>query len=233
MIRMKIPFYNIANGIGLIVVILLLEKDFRKKGDYHRFPTFLGISIGTYAIGWLIGHIAAYLQMGLLFNSTTLNEHLNYGFSFFGGFIGALLTFVTALRLFKFDISHSLDRIAPFIPLGHTFGRIGCFLGGCCYGKLVVIGDYSFRFPVQLLSAGVLLLLFIVLYFKRYAINRFFLYLFCYSLFRFLIEFMRGDFRGRLLTPFFSPAQEISLAVLAITTVGIIVTRFRIKRQST
>jgi len=218
-LKPEIPWYNLANGIGLIFVILLLEKDFRKQGDYKRFPSILISAISAYVFGWVVSHFSTFFQMGYLSDGKSLSSHTNYGFSFLGGFIGAFLMFVILLRMQRFNIDRTLDRIAPLVPLAHAFGRIGCYLGGCCYGRFITVGGHTFQFPTQLVSAGILFILFFILYFNKFSINRAYLYFLLYSTFRFAIEFLRGDARGRLVTDILSPAQEFSLLIICITLI--------------
>ena len=47
------------------------------------------------------------------------------------------------------------DIILPYLPLGHAFGRIGCFLNGCCYGlpSSVPKGAVPTAHPPQICSA--------------------------------------------------------------------------------
>jgi len=56
---------------------------------------------------------------------------------FYGGLIGGVLTAWIFCRSFKMSFLPIADAIAPGLPLGHAFGRMGCFLGGCCYGMEV------------------------------------------------------------------------------------------------
>lgn len=56
------------------------------------------------------------------------------GLVIFGGFIGAMIGFVTFVRKQRLPVLAMADLIAPSMAIGLAFGRIGCFLNGCCYG---------------------------------------------------------------------------------------------------
>ncbi|HEY2761017.1 MAG TPA: prolipoprotein diacylglyceryl transferase family protein [Pirellulales bacterium] len=56
------------------------------------------------------------------------------GLVIFGGFIGAMIGFVTLVRKQRLPMLAMADLIAPSMAIGLAFGRIGCFLNGCCYG---------------------------------------------------------------------------------------------------
>jgi len=109
--------------------------------------------------------------------------------------------------------------------LCHAFGRVGCFLGGCCYGRETnsIFGIYypmphingaievsTKVFPVQIYESLFLFALFALVYKKTN--NAIVKYFFGYGIFRFGIEFLRGDDRG--LTVLISPSQWISLLLI-------------------
>ncbi len=130
------------------------------------------------------------------------------GAVFYGGLIGACLAGFIYMRVKKLDIPVWTDMLAPAAALFHAFGRVGCFLGGCCYGiecRLGLVFSRSpvegangvRRFPVQLAEALFeLALCFILSRLDKKGRLRgrlFALYLTVYSLGRFALEFLRGD----------------------------------------
>ena len=58
------------------------------------------------------------------------------GLMFYGGLIFAILVFVGWCVMKKEKVFAMADLLATVIPLGHAFGRIGCFFYGCCYGSV-------------------------------------------------------------------------------------------------
>ncbi len=74
------------------------------------------------------------------------------GLVIFGGFIGAMIGFVTLVRKQRLPLLAMADVIAPSMAIGLAFGRIGCFLNGCCYGGQtalpwhVAFPEYSSRY---------------------------------------------------------------------------------------
>ncbi len=65
------------------------------------------------------------------------------GFVFLGGFAAAALVGIYFIRKNKYPFFIIADALAPSVPLGHFFGRLGCFSAGCCYGKVCSKG-YEF-----------------------------------------------------------------------------------------
>lgn len=158
-----------------------------------------------------------------------------WGVTFSGGLVGALLTyFIGYWFLFKnerYKIFYYLNFIITGVVITHAFGRIGCFLGGCCYGKETTswlgmnypiaqewdgvkwINIYAKVYPTQLFEAIFLFILFIVLFFfiKK---NQLRFYLISYGVFRFFIEFLRGDDRGNTILGIISPSQFLSIIMI-------------------
>ena len=147
------------------------------------------------------------------------------GFIFYGAALGVLTLFVLTKK-YKINFLKSADIAALGIPLGHALGRIGCFFYGCCYGKptasklgILFPPESPAGFlrvkviPTQLISVVFLLLIFCILLFlrKRKKFNGQILlsYTFLYGIFRFIIEFYRGDPRGEVF--FLSTSGFISL----------------------
>ena len=58
------------------------------------------------------------------------------GLVFYGGLIGSSLAYILYARLKKFPLWKGADVLAPSIALGYFFGRIGCLMNGCCYGRV-------------------------------------------------------------------------------------------------
>jgi len=162
------------------------------------------------------------------------------GLVFYGGFIGAFIAVVLAARKRGLRLLAVLDVIAPSLALGHAFGRIGCFLRGCCYGVPLRQGTWygvvfppgapaydphgprsippsTPVFPTQLVSALDLFAIFVVLHLffahRRAEGQVSGLYLVLYSVHRFVIEFFRADTHlpGKL-----SAAQWLSLLVFFV-----------------
>ncbi len=68
------------------------------------------------------------------------------GLEFLGGFFGAMLVMVIYFKRQKLSIIRYLDILAPALMLGLAFGRIGCFLNGCCFGAPCEL-PWAIRFP--------------------------------------------------------------------------------------
>lgn len=145
------------------------------------------------------------------------------GLVFYGGAISAFCAAFVYIKKAGLPFMDTFDLLVPFIALGHAVGRIGCFLNGCCYGKLVS----GWRIPTQVLSSLLLLCLFVFLRIcldkRKFTGQVFYLYLIFYSAGRFLMEFLRGDNQAIFLNLTFS--QLVSLAMFMISSAGYIIKR--------
>ncbi len=178
---------------------------------------------------FIVGGISMYLG-ALFFDS--LFHSIEEGTFVFGGitWLGGVVTSfpITILLIHKFvpvakgRALYTLSIFIPSIVLAHAFGRVGCFLAGCCYGKettsvlgVIFPGMTTPHLPTQLFEAlfEFLLFIFMVLVKKKYKGHELEIYLYFYSVFRFIIEFYRGDDRGS--SGFFlSPAQVLDILCL-------------------
>ena len=144
------------------------------------------------------------------------------GLSFQGGLILAAVAIVVMCLWRKWSVLKTADLITPALLLGHAFGRVGCFLNGCCFGKVYdgfCAVSYPFLrnsvFPIQLVESLFCLLLcgfFLLLERKNKMASCFFpLYMVLYSIGRFFIEYGRGDYADA--EAMFTPAQSLFLFV--------------------
>ena len=169
------------------------------------------------------------------------------GMVFYGGFLGGLASIPIYCKFDKrVTRGQMFDLYAVLVPLFHVFGRIGCFLGGCCYG---IESPFGFtvhgnelnpgindvcRLPVQLIESGCNLLIFLLLFYlyrKRIMENRIiFLYMLIYPVVRFTLEFFRGDeIRG--FVSGLSTSQWISIFVFTAAVIGLLISHFRKKKN--
>ncbi|MFA5146080.1 MAG: prolipoprotein diacylglyceryl transferase [Candidatus Omnitrophota bacterium] len=128
------------------------------------------------------------------------------GLVWYGGFFFGLAAMWFYLRWQKLSFWNTADLFAPYVALAQSFGRIGCFLNGCCFGKeaqpgsllgVIFPGSSELRLPAQVYSALALLAIFVILRIwqgRRKFYGEIFLgYCVLYSSKRFLAEFLRGD----------------------------------------
>ncbi len=204
--------YIVMIVIGVLAAFTLVALYFKYK-KFSKRDIIDALICGSFAVAF--GVIFAILFQALY------DLKWEWKLTFYGGLFGGTIGFfLTYFLIIKKDSTLKIDEVLiiapPAITLGHAFGRIGCFLDGCCYGKQTgtwldmyfpVLGKSVL--PTQLYEAiflfvltGVLLLLVFKFKFKY----TFIVYLSSYSIWRFVIEFFRDDPRGGFIK-FVSPSQ--------------------------
>jgi phosphatidylglycerol:prolipoprotein diacylglycerol transferase len=233
-----VGMYQTAILAGIFAAGIYVCRLCKKNGynDNDGIIFLLLTSIGVFAGGRILYSMVNYrISIQVIKNISGINSFNDFlgavnliwgGSVFYGGLLGGILAAVIIFRK-RPQYRYLLDYVTPAIPLFHFFGRIGCFLGGCCFGiqssfgftfhrSIVVEANGINRFPVQLLEALVNLVLFFILdVFRRknlFRQNIIYLYLLFYSIARFFIEFLRGDaYRGFFF--FLSTSQIISILI--------------------
>ena len=196
--------YGLFVAIAFLLSTILIIRDSKRFGisPDKMFDCMIAILLGGIIGGRLLFVIINYHY----YLEYPLKAFMFYegGLAFQGALIMAALVGIMFARVRKIPFWKSADIIAPYIALGQSLGRIGCFLNGCCYGRvahkglLVTFPHEPFtRIPTQIYSSLLLLLIFVVLIEMRER-RHFDGYVFCaymifYSVFRFFMDFTRGD----------------------------------------
>ncbi|MEA1961361.1 MAG: prolipoprotein diacylglyceryl transferase [Bacillota bacterium] len=194
-------------AIAIIVAIIGIGKLFAKEG--YNQEDILDIVIATVLFGLLgarLAFVLVYQWQDFLANPAMMFSFKNGGFSgliWYGAFVGGFGAFLVCLWKKKLPFWNVADMFAPFLALGYAIVRVGCFLNGCCYGRVTesAIGvvfpyvDTFARYPTQLFSTGLNLLLFFFLLWyyprRRFSGQVFIYYLIGYSVYRFIVEYFR------------------------------------------
>lgn len=209
--------WRMLAGLGLIIgQLLLLILLWRQSIVFHHIVVLLITNLVSF---WLLVQLSTrwvgYWRLVLL-------QHVTFSM------------LMTALVAHWFDLSilTVLDNWSVAMGFGLMFGRIGCLVGGCCYGRFAYYGiRYPWhktatqptlgsrrRIPVQGFEAVGLLI--IVAYGLRYVLPpsaigvALITFLMGYGALRFLLEFLRGDKRPYWL--FLSEAQWHSVAFIML-----------------
>lgn len=185
---------------------------------------------------FLGGKVFLLLENPSLYLSKPAKLLTGRGFVFYGSFLFAVPTMLWYFKKHKLNTYKMLDVMAVVTCIVHMFGRIGCLLAGCCYGKPttglfgVTFTDQACQaplntplFPTQLLEAGFifLVMLFLLLIkskFQKFYGQLFLLYLILYAIGRSVLEIFRGDVaRGFIIDEYLSHSQFIALLVVLVT----------------
>jgi phosphatidylglycerol---prolipoprotein diacylglyceryl transferase len=152
------------------------------------------------------------------------------GLVFYGGLVGASLACIFQVRAKRLPLWKIADALAPSIALGYVFGRLGCLMNGCCYGKACAL-PWAVHFPndhesfpqgvhpTQIYESLMNLALYGALAWlyrhKKFDGQVFAAYLLGYAVLRSIGESFRGDYAVRYLGGWATPAQIFGVLVLA------------------
>ena len=235
--------YSVMIALGFIIAMALCLLRAKKKNMDGDVITDIG----------LVGVIAGFLGAKILYIIVSYKElfanpknvigfpQIFSGFVAYGGIIFGFLGIFIYSRIKKINAAEYLDFTIPFIAMIQGFGRIGCFLAGCCYGGptdsflgVTFPSPHQMAgikvWPTQLFSAagdfaicGILLLFSMK---NKKKGNVCVLYAILYAIGRFAVEFFRADERGFIALGNFSlsTSQFISLLILPVAIgVGILI----------
>lgn len=225
----KVYSYGLMIAIGVVLAFIVAEKRAPKKGldDERIWPLGIWCAIGGFLGAKLLFFITEWRH---LFSGGMDFRDILYGFVVYGGIIGGILSGYLYCRVKKLHFLKYFDLVMPSIALAQGFGRIGCFLAGCCYGK-ETDAWYGMEFnhsvyrnmvgvkviPTQLIMSAANFVHFFLLIFIANKVKKDGVIAGCYLLFysvgRFFIEFLRDDPRGGV--GVLSTSQFISLFIFA------------------
>lgn len=222
-----IHLYGLMIAVGILACFGLLFRYGKKNKIEEKFMDFV---FYTAIAAIVCGFGSASLFQSFYTYLETGKWEWGNGITFIGGLIGGVATFLVIYFLFRKKYKTRLIDILSFIPccilIAHAFGRVGCLFAGCCHGPKtdawygIYMHTSKFGYakvvPTQLFEAIFLFALFAIcflLVWKKKCRHTMSVYLIAYGIFRFCLEFVRADDRGKLLG-FLSPSQFWSIAMV-------------------
>lgn len=226
--------YGAMIFLGAILASTYLVAQLANRFNLKRDDS-LNLVIAIILSAIVGGKVFLYFEDPVFYNQHPTALLGNSGFVFYGSLIFALIVVWIFIRKYKLALWPFLDIIAVTTLIVHFFGRIGCFLAGCCHG-LPYDGIFSVVFtdpycvaeplntplhPTQLYSALMLLFILLILFImkrsQRFEGELFLVYLMLYAVGRSIIEEFRGDEeRGFVFNGFFSHSQLIALVLFLL-----------------
>src|SRR6056300_312658 len=219
--------YIFAFILGSVIIKRLNSGSYRLISDDKIDKFFIWAIIGV-ILGGRIGYVLFY-QTNLFFTKPTyILEIWNGGMSFHGGLIGMILSIYLFSLKYKIQFFYLSDLVSLVAPIGLFLGRISNFINTELYGKVTdfplaiiyPLVDNNPRHPSQLYEAffeGIILFLILLFYFskkpKKYIMGTISgLFLIFYSIFRYLIEYLREpDYHLGLIFNYFSMGQLLCI----------------------
>ena len=244
----EIRWYSLAYIIGILLGWILSKKifisDLNIKDKFDDFITFLILGI---IVGGRLGYILFYNFDYYINNPIDIFKIWQGGMSFHGGLIGVIIASIWFSKKNDQNAFEYLDIVSLVAPIGIFFGRLANFINSELYGietkmpwavKFVQV-DNLFRHPSQIYEAifeGIILFL-ILIYFRGRGFMKIpgfisSLFLIFYSIFRFLIEFLRAP-DEQLGYLFFSLTMgQIISFIFLIIGIYLVINKYEIKKNS-
>lgn len=231
---LTIHTFGVLVGLGFVAGFWVAARRARAAGlnpDAIYDLAFPWILVGG-LLGARLWYVASYWDRD--FAGRPLSEALQIwrgGLVFYGGLVGAFLAATYRIHRLQLPYWKVADALAPGIAIGHVFGRLGCLLNGCCYGRPTTLpwaiqypkGVIQYDDPVhpaQLYEGGLDLLLCGALVWlhqrRRFDGQVFGWYLVAYAFIRSIAEYFRGDY-DRISEParlILTPGQATSVVIL-------------------
>ena len=219
--------------LAFSLAVFLLRNQAKTKG--LDTDLFFNLSFVVLVSG-IIGARILYIILNLGYYFSCPKEIILFskgGLAWFGGLISGSIAFIVYLKRRHLGVYAIADLVIPYVALAQCIGRIGCFLNGCCFGKETQgLGVHfpnhaAILIPTQIYSSFALLMIFVILKIMQSGQQRngaiLYSYLFLYSIWRFFIEFLRGDTRIFIfgLTVF----QIFSLVLFVLSVVMLLKTK--------
>jgi len=225
--------------LGIILGVLLAMKEAKRKGvDPEHIIDLVIILIILGVVGARVVYV--------LTNFSEYRDNISLAFSIRtgglawpGAFLFALIGTILFVRWRKLSFWVIADILSPYIALGYAIGRIGCFLNGCCFGKVTERAWWSvymlgaYRYPTQIYSSIASFLIFLFLVAKSWDDKpgkKFLTYIILYCIYRFIVEFFRYNSRYIL---GLSVAQWGMLGTILVTAVILYGKSIEWKRRTT
>ena len=224
--------YGLMIAIGVFAALFIAERRAPKNGmdEEEIFP----LTMYCVITGILGAKVMFCIQGWRSFIKDPLSMLGSSGLVVYGGIIGGIVCAIFYCKVKKLSFWDCFDIALPSVAVAQGFGRIGCFLAGCCYGAEtkawygVAFSHSNYApngvkmIPTQLISsAGMFLIAFALFWYAYYAKKAGQVgaaYMVLYSIGRFCVEFLRGDLaRGKVGA--LSTSQFISIFIVVIGVV--------------
>jgi phosphatidylglycerol:prolipoprotein diacylglycerol transferase len=245
----KIRWYGLMYVIGFLAAWWLARKRAtaphspikgKEQADDLIFYAMLGVILGG-----RVGHALFYSDTSFFDDPLYLFKIWQGGMAFHGGLLGVLVAMWWFGRKVKLTMWQVTDFMAPFVPLGLGFGRIGNFINGELWGKPTDVA-WGVLFQGQVLHASQLyeailegFVLFAILWWYSSKARPYMavsgLFLLLYGSFRFLIEFVRvpDAHIGYLAADWVTMGQVLSAPMIIVGATMLVMAYGRNKKEAT
>ncbi|MDA0841295.1 MAG: prolipoprotein diacylglyceryl transferase [Planctomycetota bacterium] len=139
--------YGTMLAIAMFACYFLARQTFKQAGLKLNSTQIMDMCVLCVISGVLGSRVLYILQnMGSFTSFFDLFKVWEGGLSFHGGLMGGTIAMVIFLKKKKIPVLRAGDAIIPCVLIGLSWGRIGCFMNGCCFGRVTTV-PWSVKFP--------------------------------------------------------------------------------------
>jgi phosphatidylglycerol---prolipoprotein diacylglyceryl transferase len=230
--QMTVQGYGLMIALGILVAIFYAARQTGKLG--FEFSKINDLFIWIFVAAFVGGRFFYFFEYPDYYfgNPSNMLELSGSGFVFYGSLLFAIPTMIVYFKVKKMPVYQMLDIMAFVAIIVHSFGRMGCFMAGCCHGiPTDSFVGVTFTHPATMASPvgtplhptqiyDIVLLAFIFATLKVVQAKQLFngqlflLYIILYAMGRAVIEIFRGDEgRGFVFDGLLSHSQLISIII--------------------
>ena len=125
--RITLASFGLMVGAAMLVSYFIVAKDFARRSINAPADLLVAVPCIAGLIGAKLYHVLEDPRF-LLANPHELISQ--YGFAWFGGFLGGLAAFLWLAHHYRIPFLEVFDAVSPAAALGYGIGRIGCLLSG-------------------------------------------------------------------------------------------------------
>ena len=145
---LTVHWYGVMMALGFLAAFVSLHVLGRRDG--RSFETLSDLTFWI-MVGGIIGARVAYVtsEWGhFAMHPAEIIRVDRGGLIYYGGFLAAGVVLLVFARMHRERFWSLVDFVLASVPLAHAFGRVGCFLNGCCYGKATA-GAMGVQYPLD------------------------------------------------------------------------------------
>jgi phosphatidylglycerol:prolipoprotein diacylglycerol transferase len=225
--------YGLMIALGIVAGVAYLVIQGKREVDL-TFDQANALFLYIFLAALIGGKVFLFLEEPRVYFAHVERLLKGAGFVFYGSFLFSVPTMLWFFKRNKLDTFKMLDIMAITTCLVHMFGRIGCFMAGCCYGNPTTsVFGVSFTdpacyadpkgvplHPTQLYEASYIFMVMIFLFYMRsrrkFYGQLFLLYLLLYGAGRIAIEIFRGDQTRGYVFNVISHSQFIAMMIMML-----------------